>query len=99
QSDLMIDLFIECGIAGINVSHVRHEIGADESQFHNAGLNVEYSLLRCVVGEEDAKVLGARVAQSAADSGLQDVCLFRQPVVDTATYVPGSNEYRKHDAA
>ncbi|MEO0437759.1 MAG: hypothetical protein AAF098_12715 [Pseudomonadota bacterium] len=98
-AEQMTDMFLEAGIAGINVSHVRHEIGADQSQFHNAGLNVEYSLLRCVVGEEDAKVLGAKVAESAASAGLQDVCLFRQPVVDTATYVPGANEYRKNDAA
>ena len=94
QSDLMIDLFIECGIAGINVSHVRRELGGDGLDRHTIGTDSEYSLLRCVLGEDVASTVAAEVAAKAAEAGLQDVCLFRQPVYEVATYTPGATEFR-----
>lgn len=92
QAEEMIDIFIEAGVAGINVSHVRHEMAAAEHQIAHAALDTEYSLLRCVMDEADARRVAANVAARAAQAGLQDVCLFRQPVVEVATYVPGARE-------
>ncbi|MEM1401864.1 MAG: hypothetical protein AAGG55_00915 [Pseudomonadota bacterium] len=98
QSDLMIDLFIESGIAGINVNHVRRELGVGDSDSHAIGTNAEYSLLRCVLDEGDAIAVAARVAERAAQAGLQDICLFRQPVYEVATYTPGATEFRSKSA-
>lgn len=94
QSDQMIDIFLESGIVGINVSHVRQErCGTDD---HSPQLSVghEYSLMRCVLEEKDAIRVGKQVAIRAAEEGLQDVCLFRQPVYEVATYTPGKEEFR-----
>ena len=95
----MIDEFLKAGARGINVSHVRHETGDEETPLQSTGLTLEYSVLRCVMGEEDAIDVAARVAQSAAAAGLQDVCLFRQPVMQVATYTPGANEFRQRGRA
>ena len=99
ESDQMIDEFLKAGARGINVSHVRHETGDEETPLQSTGLTLEYSVLRCVMGEEDAIDVAARVAQSAAAAGLQDVCLFRQPVMQVATYTPGANEFRQRGRA
>lgn len=99
QADRMIDLFIDAGVAGINVSHVRHEMATDTQMVGQATLDTEYSLLRCVIDEHLAVDIAAKVAANAAAEGLQDVCLFRQPVAAIATYVPAEREYRQSPRA
>ncbi|MEM1143083.1 MAG: hypothetical protein AAF671_05895 [Pseudomonadota bacterium] len=94
DSERLTEIFLEAGVAGINVSHTRQERSGAETQSLESSASTEYSVLRCVMTEEKAIPAAKQVAEEASMAGLQDVCLFRQPVAQVATYVPGSGEFR-----
>lgn len=103
QLQPLMDLLLAAGAPGLNVHHARfaHAPAADSS---GPGMGVaqvshEYSQLRCIAGKAISERIVAAVEQQAQAAGLDDLCLLVQDVPRVATYVPGSKDYRRQNAA
>ena len=93
-ADQMTDMLLDAGAHGVNMNHVRFAAQDALCELAGARINVEYTLLRCITSQRLAGSLHATVTQQAEGAGLNDACLFTQPVADVATYVPSEKEYR-----
>ena len=94
RSDHLIDILLDGGAAGVNVSHARFAAQDGAGELAGARLNLEYSMLRCVSTEARASELHTMACAKAAEAGIEDVCLYTQPVAEIATYVPGARDFR-----
>ena len=93
-SDTAINMLLESGAPGVNVSQVRFAAADVQNSVAGGRLKIEYSLLRCVVPESTANKMTHAVVDAATAIGMLDTCIFSQPVADVATYVPGVRDYR-----
>lgn len=85
----LVERLRRAGVSGSNVSHVRFAADDGAGPGTQTRLHLEYSLLHCVLEATRAEAVMGTVVEGAADAGILDLCLFRQPVTRVATYTAG----------
>ena len=95
QCDRLVDLLLDMGAPGVNMSHARYAAKDELCEIAGARINLEYSMLRCIASERRIGGVLAEAQKRLAELGIEDVCLFTQPVGDVATYVPTEREFRE----
>lgn len=94
QSDQLIDILLDSGAAGVNVSFARFVAEDELCVLAGAKINVEYALLRCIATESEIGKIRGQVCEKAAAAGINDIAVFTQPVGEVATYIRGVKENR-----
>ncbi len=94
QADQMIDILLDAGAAGVNVSHARYAAQDELCEIAGARINLEYSMLRCVTSRRRVGSLHVTASEAAKAAGIEDLCMYTQPVAEVATYVPSEREHR-----
>lgn len=103
QSQALIDLLLDAGAPGLNLSYARTIQGRPENEEEaavgGARISEEYVMLRCITPQATAASICAQVDETADSLGVTDLGLFAMPVPRVATYVPGVGDYRREQAA
>ena len=85
----LMDLLLDSGAPGINVSYARLLSKTAVSQIAGARISEEYGMLRCIVDEDMGERLCLAIEEHAEQRGLHDICATVNSVGRVATYVPG----------
>lgn len=92
QSESLIDIVLDSGASGVNVSHTRFVAQNELCDLAGAKINREYTLLRCISSEREIATIREKACEKAAAAGIDDLALFTQPVGEVATYVASASE-------
>ena len=95
QSQAFMDLMLDAGAPGLNVSYARFiETDADEHVLAHANINHEYASIRCITDQTIAQAVAHAIEVNAEQNGLQDLCVLAHCVPRIAKYVHGATEHR-----
>lgn len=94
----IIDIMLDAGAPGLNISHARFAAEADSADSVQAtGLNEEYTLLRCITAARMAQSICEIVDDQAEAQGLSNLCMYVNRAPRVATYIPGTVDYREKE--
>ena len=88
------DLIIDSGATGLSIVFGRF-VGAAISDDANIRIHDEHCVIRSIIPPDIAARVCAVIDDTAEELGVQDICVLVNEIKRTATYVPGSAEYRK----
>jgi len=95
HSQQMMDLLLNNGAPGLNLSFARMRRGADSHLLDGGSISTEYAMIRCITDKPTAEQICATIDSRAEAAGLHDLSVLLHQVPRVATYVPGSRNYRK----
>ena len=96
QSQQIMDLMLDAGAPGLNISYSRFvAMGDDDYELAHANVNQEYATIRCVTNQTTATAVTQVIEADAEQKGIRDMCVLVQPVPRIAKYVPGTKDHRK----
>ncbi len=96
ESQAFMDLILDAGAPGLNVSYSRFvAMGDDDYELAHANINQEYATIRCITNQNTAEVITQEVESKAEQKGIQDVCVLAHSVSRIAKYIPGTKDHRK----
>ncbi len=97
QSQDFMDLMLDSGAPGLNVSYSRFvAMGDDDYELAHANVNHEYATIRCITNQKTADTITQKIESSAEQKGIQDLCVLTHAVPRIAKYVPGEKDHRKN---
>ncbi len=98
QSQKFMDLILDAGAPGLNVSYSRYvAMGEDEQEHHelaHAHINLEYAAIRCITNQKTADLVTHAIETKAEKEGIKDICVLTQAVPRIAKYIPGKKDHR-----
>ena len=98
QSQDFMDLMLDAGAPGLNVSYSRFVAMYEDKHEHpdlaNAHINQEYATIRCITNQATADSVTEAVESQAEEKGIKDVCVLAHAVPRIAKYVPGTKDHR-----
>ncbi|NNF15170.1 MAG: hypothetical protein HKN70_00415 [Gammaproteobacteria bacterium] len=94
EADAFSDLVLEAGAPGLTVVQTFFSAAEEGCQIAGARVNEEYSLYRSILRPEVANRVCGAVKEAAEHQGIDDLCVYTNPVPAVARYVPGGKEYR-----
>ncbi|MEM7401345.1 MAG: hypothetical protein AAF304_05285 [Pseudomonadota bacterium] len=95
QSQKFMDLMLESGAPGLNVSYSRFvAMGDDDYELAHANVNHEYATIRCITNQQLADKITDVIESDAENNGIKDVCVLAHAVQRIAKYVPGRKDHR-----
>ena len=96
QSQKLMDLMLDAGAPGLNVSYSRYsEMGKDEDENENhLHINHEYATIRCITNQTTATSMTEAIESLAEQNGIKDMCVLAHVIPRVAKYVPGTTDYR-----
>jgi len=98
QSQDLMDLLLDSGAPGLNVSYSRYvEMGENEEEHHelaHAQINHEYATIRCITNQNIANSVTQAIEEKAESKGIKDICVLAHTVDRIAKYVPSEKDYR-----
>lgn len=89
------DLVLGAGVPGLTVCSTFFTAADEGCQIAGARINSEYSLFRSVLEPALALRVEEVLRDQGAAQGLNDLCVYSNPIPRVARYVPGATEYRK----
>ena len=95
QSQALMDLMLDAGAPGLNVSYARY-IAADEDEqvLAHANINHEDASIRCITDYNVATSVASAIETKAECKGIKDLCILAHSVPRVARYVPGITDHR-----
>ena len=95
QSQQFMDLMLESGAPGLNVSYSRFvAMGDDDYELAHANINHEYATIRSITNQLTADKITQVIESKAEKNGIKDVCVLAHAVQRIAKYVPGQKDHR-----
>ena len=95
HSQALMDLMLDAGAPGLNVSYSRFvAMGDEEFELAHANINQEYATIRCITNQNTADAVTQAVESQAEQNGVQDVCVLAHAVPRIAKYLPGTKDHR-----
>ncbi len=95
QSQDFMDLMLDAGAPGLNVSYSRYvAMGDDDYELAHANVNQEYATIRCITNQSTADHITEVIEATAEKQGIQDLCVLAHAVPRIAKYVPGNTDHR-----
>ena len=96
QSQKFMDLMLDSGAPGVNVSYSRFvAMGDDDYELAHANVNQEYATIRCITNQNIADLITENIEATAEQQGINDICVLAHSVPRIAKYVPGQKDHRK----
>ncbi len=96
QSQQFMDLMLDSGAPGVNVSYSRFvAMGDDDYELAHANVNQEYATIRCITNQNIADSITENIEATAEQQGINDICVLAHSVPRIAKYVPGQKDHRK----
>ncbi len=96
QSQAFMDLMLDSGAPGLNVSYSRFvAMGDDDYELAHANINQEYATIRCITNQNTAEVITQVIESQAEQKGIKDVCVLAHSVSRISKYVPGIKDHRQ----
>ena len=89
----LMDLMLDAGAPGLNVSYSRLTAG-DDAGAAQLRINEEFAFMRCITERRLAERICGSIDASAEEQDICDLCVLTHPVSRVATYVPGLKDYR-----
>lgn len=95
QSQDFMDLMLDAGAPGLNVSYSRFvAMGDDDYELAHANVNQEYATIRCITNQSTAKSVSQSIEAQAETNDIKDVCVLAHKVPRIAKYVPSTKDHR-----
>ena len=95
ESQAFMDLMLDSGAPGLNVSYSRFvAMGDDDYELAHANVNHEYATIRSITNQTIADKVTDAIEAQAEQRGIQDICVLAHAVPRIAKYVPGKKENR-----
>ena len=97
QSQQLMDLMLDSGAPGLNVSYSRFvamDEEKEENHLANANIYHEYSTIRCITNQTTAETVSQAIKSDTEQKGIRDVCVLAHAVPRVAKYVPEKTDYR-----
>ena len=95
HSQLLMDLLLDTGAPGLNLSYAKLLTDHDEEHhLAHASVNQEYAVMRCIFDKPTALNVSNAIGSQAEGLGLSDLCVLTHDVPQVATYVPGRADHR-----
>ncbi len=96
QSQQFMDLMLDSGAPGVNVSYSRFvAMGDDDYELAHANVNQEYATIRCITNQNIADLITENIETTAEQRGINDICVLAHSVPRIAKYIPGQKDHRK----
>lgn len=92
--DDVIDLMLDAGASGIQISYARFAASETACEIAGAKINKEYAVLRSVLDESLIADICDHISHSTVAQDIHDLCMFTHAVPKIACYVPGNVDYR-----
>lgn len=94
QLQTMMDMILDAGAPGINMTFARLIAPVDGNSVDGARINDEYAVMRSILEPHVIEQIYKTVCVEAERNGNTDLCLFTNAVPQMTTYVPGCADYR-----
>ncbi len=98
QSQNLMDLMLNAGAPGLNVSYSRfismYEDEHEHPELAHAHINNEYATIRCITNQTTADSVTDAVESKAEKNGIKDICILAHEVPRIAKYIPGTKDHR-----
>ena len=95
QSQVLMDLMLDAGAPGLNVSYARYMASNDyEHELAHAHVNHEYATIRCITDHFTAEQVAGAIESRAEEKNLSDMCVLAHPVPRVARYIYNKTEHR-----
>lgn len=98
HAEELMDMMLDSGAPGLNTSYCQR-ITADTENIHeNVNLVSEYGIINCIINDDKAHEILAQVKILAEQAGIENLCLFLQPIPKVMTYIHYPQEERRRNA-
>ena len=94
EADAFSDMVLEAGAPGLTVVQTSFSAAEEGCQIAGARVNDEYALYRCILRPDVARHVQGVIRETAESRGINDLCVYTNPVPVVARYVPGGTDYR-----
>ncbi len=98
HSAQLMELMIDVGAPGLNVSYCQRITAENQSLHEGVNLVSEYAVIHCVTGESVAHDVLHQTRLHATQAGMDNLCLHLQPVPRVATYLHHPKPERRRNA-
>jgi len=96
QSQDFMDLMLDAGAPGLNVSYSRFvAMGDEDYELAHANVNQEYATIRCITNQTTADSITEVIETNAEKKDIKDLCVLAHAVPRIAKYVPGKKDFRE----
>jgi len=96
HSETIINFMLNSGAPGLNTNYCQYITSQDQEIHEGVTLVSEYCIINCIVSDEEAHKILEDVKENTAKIGIDDVCLFLQPVPKAITYIhPAHKDKRR----
>ena len=98
HAEQLMDMMLDSGAPGLNTSYCQR-ITADTESFHDkVKLVSEYGIINCIIDDNKAHEILAQVKIKAEQEGIENLCLFLQPIPKVITYIHHPQEEKRRNA-
>ena len=98
HAEQLMDMMLDSGAPGLNVSYCQR-ITADTASLHdNVNLVHEYGIVNCIIDDAKAHEILSQVKMLAEQAGIENLCLFLQPIPKVMTYIHYPQEEKRRNA-
>jgi len=87
HADQIMDIMLDCGAPGLNTSYCQYVTSKIKCLHKGVDLIPEYGIIDCIVANDKAHDILDRVKIQTEELGIEDLCLFLQPVPKVITYL------------
>lgn len=87
HAEQLMDMMLDNGAPGLNTSYCQRITTETESIHDNVNLVSEYGILSCIVDNDTAHDILAQVKIQAEQAGIENLCLYLQPIPKVITYI------------
>jgi hypothetical protein len=87
HAEQLMDMMLDNGAPGLNTSYCQRITTDTESIHDNVNLVHEYGILSCIVDNDTAHDILAQVKIQAEQAGIENLCLYLQPIPKVITYI------------
>ena len=95
KSEIMLELLLDNGAPGLNLSYSKLLSEDEESHLAHASVNQEYCVIRCIVEATIASQIYRGIESQSEAVGLHELCVITHQVPLVSTYNPNRTDYRK----
>lgn len=98
HAEQLMDIMLDSGAPGLNSSYCQRITTDTETINQNVNLVSEYGIVNCIVSDKKAHDILAQVKMQAENAGIENLCLYLQPVPKVMTYIHHPQEEKRRNS-
>ncbi len=87
HADQIMDIMLDSGAPGLNTSYCQYVTSDNRAIHKGVKLIPEYGIIDCIVPDDKAHAILDSVKLQTEKLGIEDLCLYLQPIPKTITYI------------